>query len=189
MPLAGRTDAPVVLLVPTPDTRLRSAARDLVRAALREFLAPLLGCTPAMVPLHIEPGAAPRLKPASHAVHLSISHEAGLSLAAIRTGGRVGVDLMRAADAAMPDWKTMAHDYLGPSAAQCLQDIDASRRQQAFAQAWTRHEACLKCLGMALQEWSPGIAQEVALCSVFALALPPGYIGATAIMDQAPARN
>lgn len=182
LPMAGRHGAPVVLMVPTPETRLRDAARDLVRTALREFLAPLLGCTPAMVPLQVEPGNAPTLNLASPSVHLSISHEAGLSLAAIHTGGKVGVDLMRAADAAMPEWKTMAHDYLGPDAAQRLQGVDVSQRQLAFAQAWTRHEACLKCMGLHLQEWSPWLAQRLALCSVSALVLPTGYIGATAII-------
>jgi 4'-phosphopantetheinyl transferase len=189
LPMSGRHGAPVVLMVPTPETRLRTVARDLVRTALREFLAPLLDCTPAMVPLQTEPGNAPTLDLASHSVHLSISHEAGLSLAAIRTGGRVGVDLMRTTDAAMPDWKTMAHDYLGPDAAQRLQRIDVSQRQLAFAQAWTQHEACLKCMGLHLQEWSPGLAQRLTLCSVSALELPTGYIGATAIMAQEPARH
>lgn len=181
--LPGLDGTPVVLMVPTPQTSLRGAARDLVRTALREFLAPLLGCTPAMVPLHSEPGDAPALNHASHTVHLSISHEAGLSLAAIRTGGRVGVDLMRAADAAMAEWKAMAHDYLGPRAAERLQGIDVSQRQLAFAQAWTRHEACLKCMGLHLQEWSPGLAHSLARCRIAALVLPTGYVGATAIVD------
>jgi 4'-phosphopantetheinyl transferase len=176
--LEGR---PVVLMVPTPDTALRDEARGLVRTALRSFLAPLAGCEPALLPLHAEPGAAPRLDLPGLPVRLSISHEAGLSLAAVRAGGRIGVDLMRAAGAALPDWQALAHDYLGPEAAARLLGLDARERPPAFARAWTRHEAALKCLGLQLQEWSPDLARQLAPCRSGELALPAGYIGAVAL--------
>lgn len=181
--LPGPDGAPLVLMVATPDSTVRDEARTLVRAALRSFLAPLIGCAPAAVPLQTAPGKAPRLALAGQPVHLSISHEAGLSLAAIRIGRSVGVDLMRPADAGLPDWQGVAHDYLGPEALASLLDIDACDRQPAFARAWTRHEARLKCLGLQLQEWSPDLAHELGQCSISDLVLPSPYVGALALRD------
>lgn len=179
--------APRVLMVTTPANTVRDEARALVRAALRSFLGQLAGCEEAAVSLHTEPGQAPRLDAlpgATHlALHLSISHETGLSLAAIRSGGRVGVDLMRAADAAMPDWHDVAQDYLGPDTAAGLLRLDDEERPAAFARAWTRHEAALKCLGRQLEEWSPGLAHELARCRVSELLLPAPYTGAVALCD------
>lgn len=177
--LSNPHGTPVVLMVATPETTLRDQARELVRTALRTFLAELVGCLPAAVPLHADPGHAPRLDFDGLSLHLSISHEAGLSLAAVRHGGKVGVDLMRAADAAMPDWQAVAHDYLGPATLAALK----GQEQAAFARAWTRHEAALKCLGLQLQEWTPALDRELARCQVRELALPPAYIGAVALCD------
>jgi 4'-phosphopantetheinyl transferase len=178
--LPGADGVPVVLMVATPDTTVRDEARVLVRTALRDYLAPLIGCAPAAVPLLIEPGQAPRLALADWPLHLSISHEAGLTLAALRSGGKVGVDLMRTADAPLPDWEALAHDYLGPEVVARLSRLGAVERPHGFAQAWSGHEAALKCLGLPLQEWTPALARALASCEVAALALPDGYIGAMA---------
>jgi 4'-phosphopantetheinyl transferase len=178
--------APAVLMVATPVTTLRDQARALVRAALRAFLATLAGCPAEALNLHAEPGEAPRvdhLSPDGQPIHLSISHEAGLSLAAVCVGGRVGVDLMRAADAAMPDRQAIAQDYLGPVAAASLAALRGGDGQAAFARAWTRHEAALKCLGLRLQEWTPELERALEQCRVSELALPAGYVGAVAVCD------
>jgi len=179
--LPGADGVPVVLMVATPDTTVRDEARALVRTALRDYLAPLIGCAPAAVPLQIEPGQSPRLALADRPLHLSISHEAGLTLAALRSGGKVGVDLMRTAEAPLPDWEALAHDYLGPEVMDQLIGLDAAERPHGFARAWTRHEAALKCLGLPLQEWTPALARALASCEVAVLALPDGYIGALAL--------
>ena len=183
----GLNRTPVVLMVRTPDTTLREEARSLVRTALRSFLAPLAGCVPDMVPLEIEPGQPPRLAlakpPLGLPVSLSISHDAGLSLAAVRLGGPVGVDLMRVTDAALPDWQALAHDYLGPDAAIQLEGLGLAQRPAAFARAWTRHEAELKCLGLPLQEWSLDLAQKTGQCRFSELVLPAPYVGTVALRD------
>lgn len=177
--MAGPDGRPVVLMVATPDTTVRDEARELVRAALRTFLAPLIGCAPAAVPLQMAPGQAPRL--AGRPIYLSVSHEAGLSLAAVCLGRSIGVDLMRTAGAGLPDWQALTHDYLGPEALASLLAIDVRDRQSAFARAWTRHEASLKCLGLQLREWSPDLGRQLQLCSVTDLVLPPPYVGALAL--------
>lgn len=184
MPLPAHDGTPYLIAVPTPHTSLRGQARELVRTALRESLGRLLGCAPEAVPLDIRPGQAPVLNLSTTSIHLSISHEAGLSLAAIRVGGPVGVDLMACDVAALPDQEALARDYLGPQAAATLHGASTAQRQIAFARLWTAHEACLKCLGLPLQEWSPVLGATIARCRVAALRLPAGYIGAAAFLDQ-----
>lgn len=181
--LPGADGTPLVLMVATPSSTVRDEARRLVRAALRAYLSPLLGCAPSMVPLHLAPGEAPRIGAPGHALHLSISHEAGLSLAALRSGGRVGVDLMTTADAALPDWQAIAHDFLGPETALRLAALGSQQRPAAFARAWTRHEAALKCLGLQLEEWSPGLQRRLERCRIGELALPAPYSGAVACCE------
>ena len=178
--LPGADGVPVVLMVATPETTVRDDARALVRAALRDYLAPLIGCAPAAVPLQIAPGEPPRLALPGQPLHLSISHDAGLTLAALRMGGTVGVDLMRIPAAPLPDWQALAQDYLGPGALASLTHAGAGERPHAFAQAWSRHEAALKCLGLPLQEWTVELARALAACDVAGLALPDGYVGALA---------
>jgi len=183
MPLPAQNGSPVIVAIPTPQTRLRGQARELVRKALRTMLGQLLDCAPEAVPLDIEPGRAPRLRLSTAPIHLSISHEAGLSLAAIRMGGRIGIDLMAPADAALPDWEALARDYLAPPMAATLNKLPAPQRQAAFASAWTFHEACLKCLELPLQEWTPALGSRLARCRTVELALPAPYIGAAALLD------
>ena len=184
MPLPAHDGSPYLIAVPTPHTSLRSQARELVRTALRKALGSLLGCAPEAVPLNTRPGQAPALTAAAPPIHLSISHEAGLSLAAIRADGPVGIDLMALTDAALPDLEALARDYLGPRTAAALQAMDDAQRQAAFARAWTAHEACLKCLGLALQEWSPALAGRIGRCRIVELNLPAQYIGAAALLDE-----
>lgn len=183
LPSPAPDGSPFLIAVPTPRSGLRGPARERVRLALRVSLGKLLGCAPHEVPLATVAGRAPRLAPPASSVHLSISHEAGLSLAALRVGGPVGVDLMALADAELPDMLALARDYLGPQAAAELDRMPAPQRQPAFARAWTRHEACLKCLGLPLREWSPALARRIARCRTISLALPPAYVGAAALLD------
>lgn len=184
MPLPAHDGTPYLIAVPTPRTSLRGQARELVRTALRESLGRLLGCAPEAVPLDIRPGQAPVLRLPTRSIHLSITHEAGLSLAAIRVGGPVGIDLMACDDASLPDQEALAWDYLGPEAAATLHGAPAAARQVAFARLWTAQEACLKCLGLPLQEWSPALAGKIARCRIAALRLPANYIGTAAFLDQ-----
>ncbi|MFL6718370.1 MAG: 4'-phosphopantetheinyl transferase family protein [Burkholderiaceae bacterium] len=183
MPTPACDGSPFIIAVPAPQTRLRSQARERVRGALRASLGKLLGCAPEAVPLDIRPGEAPVLVLPPASIHLSISHEAGLSLAAIRVGGRIGIDLVAFDDAGLPDQEALARDYLGPRAAEALHDAPAPQRPAAFARLWTAHEACLKCLGLPLQEWSPGLAGEIARCRIAALRLPASYVGAAAFLE------
>ncbi|CAM3744196.1 4'-phosphopantetheinyl transferase superfamily protein [Polaromonas hydrogenivorans] len=179
----GSWQALTVISVAMPATTDRSLARELVRTALCETLVAYLGPTAASLKLVSCPGQALRLDCHVAQLSVSLSHAPGFSLAAIGRQGRIGVDVMAADRAveAMPDWADVARDYLGPAVTAWLQGLSPVRRPLAFAQAWTRLEACLKCQAMALTEWTPAVALQLAPCSVSALALPENYRGAIAI--------
>jgi 4'-phosphopantetheinyl transferase len=178
-------DAPVVISLRTPSTTLRAEARAQVRTALRELLGPLLGRTPEAVPLVTVPGQPPRLELPGLQLGLSLSHDSGITLAALNAGGAVGVDVMRVAY--LPDWEVLAHDYLGPDACKAIAATPARQRDHAFAQAWTRMEACMKCLGTGLREWTPELQRLLARCTVRQLALDEELSGAVAWMAGQPA--
>ncbi|MBG6076603.1 4'-phosphopantetheinyl transferase [Polaromonas sp. CG_9.11] len=170
----------LVISVVTPDSTLRDAARVQVRDALREVLSLQLGCAPESIALKSIPGQALRVELPSHGqnIGLSISHEAGLSVAALRRSGPVGVDIMRIAPAF--DWEAVARDYLGPQAVCRIERQPFLEQPQAFTREWTRLEAGLKCLGLALQEWNPALAQRLESCRFRMLKLPLGLRGAVA---------
>jgi 4'-phosphopantetheinyl transferase len=183
---AGRLAMPedgLLVFSLTPCSTNRDAARQLVRSALRETLAPLLGCTPAAVPLISLPGRAIHLAPQEGEIGLSVSHEAGLSLVAIHLHGAVGVDLLRVAEIPLAGDEVLrlATDYLGAEVASRLSSLLEEARRQAFAKAWAGLEAGLKCLGKGLAEWSPERQALLANCRIRELALPAGLLGAVAV--------
>jgi 4'-phosphopantetheinyl transferase len=81
----------------------------------------------------------------------------------------------------VPDWESVARDYLGPEAARKLAARPNGERDAAFAHAWSEHEARLKCLGLQLSEWCDERAVALQACRCFALALPEGYMGYVAL--------
>lgn len=174
--------------VTTPNTEIRNEAREHLRAALRELLAALLQQPAVTLPLVSQPGQALVLDLPGRRIGLSVSHAPGLSVAAVHRHGAVGVDVMRIADGAdwMPDWETVARDYLGPQAQARIANVTTDQRPYAFAREWTALEACLKYLGMALTEWTPALEQHIAMCTVIRLIVPHGFCGALAIAQHHP---
>jgi 4'-phosphopantetheinyl transferase len=163
-----------IVAIDTPHTPIRDTARQLVRSALREIMGD--------VELISVPGRAIRLARSDSPIGISISHENGLSLLAVNFSGPVGIDLLRIPDD--PDWEAqipmLASDYLGPTLARQLNGLAPPDRLAHFARAWAGHEARLKCLGLALTEWSSGLDASLAGIQARPLALPAGYIGAVA---------
>lgn len=191
--------APQVLAV---DTRLpgagtpmqeRDHARAVARAALREAIAPQLGCAPDALAISDMRGQPPRLArvdgcgpPAPDGMGLSISHAPGLSLAAWCRHGAVGVDVQAVPRAAgrAELWRTAAL-FFSPNQLQTLdRQALAAPFFEVFARAWAAHEAALKCAGLALAEYTPALAARLAGVRVAALALPgraaPGLVAAVA---------
>ncbi|MGE5472300.1 MAG: 4'-phosphopantetheinyl transferase family protein [Bacteroidota bacterium] len=174
----------LVFSIATPATAIRDQARQQVRQALREILAPALGCLVPEVPLLSSPGQPLQLDFPGHSMGLSVSHEVGLSLFAINPPGPVGVDLLKLEQLPLADEELLrlATDYLGPETAHALGCSTTGQRRQMFALAWAKHEASLKCLGEGLREWSPPRQAKLAPCRVRELALPEGWAGAVAVI-------
>lgn len=179
--LPGPGEELLVLGIATPDTAIRDAARRRTRLALRSVLGELLDLPPERVPLLAEPGQAPRLDLPERRIALSVSHERGLSLAAIHLGSAVGIDLMRSENE--PDWEAVARDYLGERTRERIGRLPPAQRPPAFADAWTRLEACRKCLGLALAEWDPALEKALSRCRTHRLRLPRGLAGTVALLS------
>ncbi|MDO8251983.1 MAG: 4'-phosphopantetheinyl transferase superfamily protein [Rhodoferax sp.] len=171
-----------VISIVAPDTTIRHAARASIRTALQDVLGALLRRPAASIALISQPGQAIVLDLPGTRIGLSISHAPGLTVAAIHVGGSIGIDVMRmdSRAEAMPDWENVAQGYLGPQACRRIATLAPAQRAHAFAQAWAGWEAGLKCLGMALTEWTPALEHRLASCAVRALALPEHYCGAIA---------
>ncbi|KAF3995916.1 4'-phosphopantetheinyl transferase family protein [Glaciimonas immobilis] len=168
----------IVLSIVTPVTTLRDVARERVRLAIRQALGILLDRSPASIPIISNPGQPVFVTLTQPEIGLSISHQPGLSLAAIRLGGSIGIDIMR--PEAMPDWEQIAQEYLGDQAYRRLIRQPKAQQVVAFAHEWTRYEASLKCLGLAISEWHRAPQAALLGCRVSALILPDGLVGALA---------
>lgn len=171
---------PLVIGVRTALSTSRHGPRQTVRAVLAAVLAARLGCVESSIGVTSTPGLPPRLEGTHEAgLWLSISHAPGLSLLAIDPRGPVGVDLMQVnlELAGMDDWAMLAQDYLEPDVAAGLARCVGMDLPRRFAEAWTAHEARLKCLGLPLQEMSAALQHELALSQVLPLNLPTGYVG------------
>ncbi|AQR68849.1 hypothetical protein BZG29_11250 [Janthinobacterium sp. LM6] len=129
----------------------RTEARLRIRAAVREALAQWLQLDIEAISVESTPGQAPRLLLAGRPAGLSLTHDEGISLAAVHLHGPVGIDVMRVQ--AIADWFNLARDYLGPQVTQELASLPDAQRPLALAQAWTAREAALKCAGLPLMEW------------------------------------
>lgn len=161
--------------------RTRQRARDHARALLRELLAVTFQLPADAIwlddqrgrPLRAQLSPGTPAPPGWPALGLSLSHAGADTLIALRATGPVGVDL-----APLPDWPRaellrLACDYLGGAVAQSLAEHDEGPLLwRAFAAKWAAHEATLKCLGLALREWSPALAAQLPSSMGIALALP-----------------
>ena len=159
----------------------RDTARAQIRLALAEAVAAVLALPAASIDIDSAPGRAPavvvRRQGMDQTIHCSIAHEEQLALAAVNLRGPVGIDVMRVRE--LDDWRAVAADYLGPEALQAIAAASPAVRARAFAQAWTAHEARLKCQGLALSEWRAGgrwtgHMHELALPPMFCAALAAG---------------
>lgn len=175
-----------VISVATPVTENRVQARTIIRIALRDTLAAFLGQSAESILLDSRPGQPVQLDPTWGGMHLSLSHMPGLSVAAISRVSAVGVDLMQVDRVVIEtsDWRQMVRDYLGPSASDLLHNTPPAQRPGVFAEAWTRLESCLKCMGLPLTEWNPRLAQQLLNCHVMGLDLPESCCGSIAMLSH-----
>ncbi len=167
----------LVLALRTAPNITRTEARLQIRTALQEALALLLACSSAEIALLSQPGQALKLLNPKLNIGLSVSHEIGLSLAAININGVLGIDLMSLSSTpASNEIKILATDYLGNEIA----SAPSNRQAHDFAKAWTAFEARLKCGGEVLTEWNEATDKRLAQYRCRDLILPDGYIGTVA---------
>ena len=158
----------IAAVLPRWEARLR------IRAAVRAAAAQWLKMDIESISVESTPGQPPRLLLAGRAAGLSLTHDVGMSLAAVHLHGAVGIDVMRVQ--VIADWANLARDYLGPQVAGELAACPADQRPLALAQAWTAREAALKYCGLQLAEWN-GAAPA---CRWQALPLPAPYVASLA---------
>jgi 4'-phosphopantetheinyl transferase len=161
----------------------REAARLRIRSVLTAALAAHFGIDVGRIALHSPQGVAPwvvvALDEGDQRVALSISHDGDISVAAYSFNGAVGIDVMSIVP--VPDWESVARDYLGPVTTRELAARPAGERDTAFAHAWSEHEARLKCLSLQLAEWCDERAVALQVCRCFPLAVPEGFVGYVAL--------
>ncbi|MCU6435210.1 4'-phosphopantetheinyl transferase superfamily protein [Undibacterium sp. Jales W-56] len=176
----------VVISVSTGMTQDRTLARQQIRAALIDLIGQCYQLEPSQIEIATSPGMAPRLLFSEHEAALSISHDAGLSLAAIYLDAGVGVDLMRieTGSIASIDWRDIAQLYLGPSRHQMIASQAVQQQLPCFAQEWTALEARCKCAGIALTEWSAAIDVKLKPIRTYRLDLPENYRGSIAFSNK-----
>lgn len=159
----------------------RVAARQQIRIAIQEVLASLLNCVTSEIQLSSQAGQAIKLVNPSNDIGLSISHDPGLSLAAMNMNGPIGVDLM--ATESIPELgelATLATEYLGEKVTGYILNQPVEERKITFAKAWVTFEASMKLKGLAINECS--VARDALLKNIkhIELDLATGYIGAVA---------
>lgn len=174
----------VLVSVATPLAASREFARQQIRSALSDLLSRRFELSPEQIHLDREPGKRPgqHLAIPGHHIALSISHEQGLSAAAICHGTAattIGLDLLHIAH--LPDWREVAELYLGEQITASIASAPLAQQASYFATHWARLEAKFKCRGVALSEWSAQLERELSGCTLSELDLPEGYAGALAI--------
>jgi 4'-phosphopantetheinyl transferase len=161
----------------------RAQIRMQLRVALTDVLSTFLECVPEDIDLTHTPGQAPKrnlcLSMPEIQIGISISHEQGLSIAAIYLDDDVGADLVLI-DTQI-EWQAVAELYLGAQLSAEIAKIPALQQAAYFLLQWASFEARLKCCQHALTEWSPELERALNFCAVQELDLPRGYAGVLAL--------
>ena len=176
------TSTVFIISIRTIESNDRRLARRQIRAALEEAIGVLMGSDSVQFNLIAIPGQPPCLSQSS--IGLSLSHESGLSVAAIHLRGAVGIDIVRRdiVAAAEGDWHRLAHDYLGQAASERIEQSSPEQRLDCFSREWTAREARLKCSGSTLVEWRYK-PDPLTHGTALRIDLPQPYVG-TVVVDQ-----
>ena len=174
-----RQQSNVVIGLSFPPNLQRETARQQLHLAITELLMQTFSSAAEEIRLIRVAGSKLQCFIATQEVFISVSHEPGLSLAAISQKQQPGIDLM--AIKQMDDWLDVAGIYFSPQQIAALQQAQDGERATLFAQYWTMMEARFKCAGIAMTEYDDRVQQQMASvlkdAQIYALALPAGYIG------------
>jgi 4'-phosphopantetheinyl transferase len=117
------------------------------------------------------------------ALHFNVSHSGKLVLLAFSPAHEVGVDVEEVRRE--PDLETVARQIFSADEHRGWLRLNPAERLTTFYQAWTRHEASLKAMGLGFIG-EQDAALDARLVS-FDLALPEGYQGAVGWLRQTTA--
>lgn len=169
----------VVINLSFPQNLQREAARQQLHLAITELLMQAFSCTAEQIRLIRVAGSRLQCFIATQEIFISVSHEPGLSLAAISQKQLPGIDLM--AIKPIDGWQDVAGIYFNPQQIAALQQAQDCDRASLFAQYWTMMEARFKCADIAITEYDEHVQQQMASAlkdsRSYALTLPAGYIG------------
>ncbi|MGA3185310.1 MAG: 4'-phosphopantetheinyl transferase superfamily protein [Candidatus Dormibacteria bacterium] len=127
----------------------------LSRAALRGILSHYLGSGASELSFVVGPHGKPALGgDAAGRVHFNLSHSGGVALVGVSSDREVGVDVERIR--ADLDEMALARLALGVEAVTRLEASEPERRTVEFFRFWVRHEAAIKCRGVALGKGKQG---------------------------------
>ncbi len=152
------------------------------RGAQRVILASYLEVPASALEFFAAQSGKPGLSNAP-SLQFSFARTDGLAVVAVASDREVGVDVEREND--RTDIDGVAQEFLPAGEAAALEATPLGQRRSAFFGAWARHEARLKLEGQGLtgRTWD-GARPSAALVVVRALALPPGFAGAIAAVND-----
>ncbi|MFZ6847394.1 4'-phosphopantetheinyl transferase family protein [Undibacterium sp. RuRC25W] len=176
----------IVIATLTPENMARDAARQHLRLALSEFLAAAFHSPAEQLRITSVIAEGVKVSIGDVDVHISTSHESGISVAAISGLGRIGVDIMRID---LPvDWQDVARLYFGERRTTTLIATAKPHQAPVFAQYWTQLEATLKCAGCALTEYetqiTPEFSDKLKDIHVYPLDVTNGYTASLALQGK-----
>ncbi|MFZ6674067.1 4'-phosphopantetheinyl transferase family protein [Undibacterium sp. Xuan67W] len=183
----------VVIAISNYSTQDRTRARQQIRCAIITLIQQCYQIDIRDIEISASSGRAPRLFFSDHEAALSISHEAGLSLAAICLNSSVGIDLLHTKSLAKEsfEWQDIARIYLDPDRHKMIRSLTPEQQLLSFAQEWTMLEARYKCAGKALSEWSETVAAgrhtKLQAMPTYKLDLPENYCGSITFSAQSNA--
>jgi 4'-phosphopantetheinyl transferase len=149
------------------------------RWVLRGVLGRYLGVEPAAVELSVGEHGKPRLRDSAAGLRFNLSHSGEVSLVAVAAEREVGIDV-EAVDEGR-DMQALAERALPAADADAVRAAPSERRSAVFYQAWSCHEARLKCLRVGLGRTPPD-----APVAVLPLDLGLPYAAAVAAAGEEP---
>ncbi len=160
------------------------------RGVLRLMLGGWLGADPAALVLEAGPRGKPRLtgRVAAEAAatepppRFNVSHSGDLILLGFHSRREVGVDIEQLRP--VPEWEAIAHRCLPPALREAIGALPIPQRDGAFLEEWCRLEAGLKAQGLGVFGLGGEGGATPAEAELWPVALPPGYVGAAALMSR-----
>lgn len=150
----------------------RAAARGALGAILAEYLG---GAEEAET--QVGKDGKPQLAQGPERLSFNLSHSGALALVALAPGGvEIGVDVERLR--ARRDLLRLAARWLPAADAEAVAVATETERERVFYDAWTRHEARVKCTGAGLAGPAPGpevVAHRLEIDAGYAAAVALDY--------------